>query len=301
MRIFFCTLAFFMGAITTANSQAYGLVKTEYITPSSFKDENGNSFGSGDLWMLSGRYAFPLATRQNDSGQPIIWSASIYGAYGILTNKDMTEDVNPDKILNTSINLAHLRPISKKWHLMATLGAGIYSAPDAVTAKSILVNGAAIFIYKLRNNLDVGIGLGLTNSYGVPLVMPMSYINWRLSGKYEVKVDITNAMEISGALKLNDDVKLRLVAIEMGGMSSVTNVEGTSMIYATTTMKSYVSPEFKAGKSSTIYLGLGGTWMRPVTFTKRTFKGFWDSMFNDERDLHFGTAGYVTVGFRYGF
>lgn len=34
--------------------------------------------------------------------------------------------------------------------MIASLGAGIYSAPDAITWQSVLVNGGVIFVYKCR-------------------------------------------------------------------------------------------------------------------------------------------------------
>lgn len=271
------------------------------MSPSSFKDDFGNKLGSGDVMKISGRYSFPFSVKQNNAGRPILWAASVSGAYAKLNNRNMTEQLNPGDILNTSINLTHMRPVTDRWSMVATLGAGIYSSPEDICWNSILVNGGLIFMYKILHNLDVGIGVGLTNSYGVPLVMPMSYINWRLSGRYEVKVDITNSMEISGAIRFNDKFKLRLVAIEMGGMSSVMNVQNESMIYAYSTMQSYLCPEYRINKSSVLYMGIGGTWLRDVTFAKRTFRGFWDSMFHDDRELHFETAGYVTLGLKYGF
>ncbi|MDR2956007.1 MAG: DUF6268 family outer membrane beta-barrel protein [Prevotella sp.] len=287
-------------SVTVFNSYAQGYLKSEYLLSSSFKDKERNKIGSGDLMKYSGGFNIPLSTKLNDLGQPTAWSVSLYGAYGILNNKDMTENINPDEIINTSLNLTHVRPISKKWSLMVSLGGGVYAAPDDITAKSILFNGGAIFVYKVRDNLDLGIGSGLTNAYGVPLIMPMFVFNWRLSGKYEVNIDIASGMQIAAAIKFSDRFKLKLTAIEFDGMSSVVEVDGKSMIYASTNIKSFLSPEFKIGKSSTLYLGGGGTWVRSVTFAKRSFKGFLDN-FKDDKSMDFNPTGYFVAGFRYGF
>lgn len=272
------------------------------MTPTSFENKAGEKFGSGDLLKITGRYTLPISMKQNDLGQITMWNASIYGAFGVLSNKGEALDFNRDKILNTSINISHMRPISPKWSMVATLGGGIYSAPNAITAKSILVNGGVIFLYKVRPNLDLGVGLGLTNSYGFPIALPMSIVNWRLSGKYEVKVDIASGMEISGAMKLNDKFKLKLIAMELDGMSAVMDIDGESMIYGTTIMKSWLSTEYKTGKSSTLFLGAGSTWMRSVTLSKRSLKDFFTNMFNDQNNhLGFTPSGYFTAGFKYGF
>jgi len=212
----------------------------------------------------------------------------------------MVEDINPDRILNLNFSVTHIRPLSGKWYLIATLGGGIYAEPDAIVARSLLANGGAIFVYRLRKNLDVGIGVGLTNSFGVPIIMPMSFINWKSAGNFEINVNVSSGMEISASTRLKDRLKVKLVGIEMDGMSAVMDVEGKSMIYASTSMKSYLSPELKIGKLSTLYIDAGGTWTRSVNFTKRSFKGFIDN-FKNNRKLNFGTTGYLAVGFRYGF
>ena len=63
-----------------------------------------------------------------------------------------------------------------------------------VSMKTLLANGAIIFVYKLRKNLDLGIGAGLTNSYGIPMILPMMYFSWRNAGRYELKVDMSSGM-----------------------------------------------------------------------------------------------------------
>ena len=289
-------------SILAIECQAQGYFKSEYMTSSLLKNEDGEQVGSGDFLKFSGGYNQVLSTRLNDQKQVTLWATSLNSSYGILNNKGEATCFNPEKILNISLNLTHMRPISDKWSLMATLGGGIYSSPDEITTKSILVNGGAIFICRLRNNFDLGVGLGLTNSFGIPIVMPMFVVNWNLPGKYEVKVNLASGMVISGAMKLNDRFKIKLIALEMDGMSSVMDMDGESMIYASTTIKSFLCPEYKISKKSTIYVGAGGTWLRSTTLTKRSVKDFFNNLFNEKNnDFDFSTAGYFAVGFRYGF
>lgn len=283
------------------NSFAQGYLRSDFLISSSLKDEMGNKYGSGDLFKVSGRYTLPLSIKQNDSGQVSAWSATLNGSYGILGNKSITIRTIPDEILNLNFSLSHIRPLNKKWYMVASLGGGVYSEPDRITTKSILVNGGVFFIYKLMNNLDIGIGAGVTNSYGVPIIMPTSYIKWQLTGRYEIKVDVASNMEISALAKLNNKFSLKLVAIEMDGLSAVMDIDGRSMIYSSTIMKSYIVPEYKMGKSSTLYMGIGGAWQRTSSLSKRSLKGFWDTFRKDENDYHFNSTGYLTVGFKYGF
>lgn len=285
----------------SANCLAQGYVKSDYLFSSTFRNDVGDKLGSGDLWKISGRYTLPFSMKRNNDGQITAWSATISGSYGILHNKNMVNNIHPDEILNTNLSIAHVRPLSAKWSLIASLGGGIYAEPNAITAKCILASGGAIFVYKVSNRLNVGVGLGLTNSYGVPIVMPMAYLKWDLPGKYEIKVDLSTQVEISAATKLTDRLKLRLVGIEMDGMSAVREVEGESMIYSTTMMRSYLTSELKVGKSSTLFLGGGGVWTRSAKLSKRSLKSFWNSFKDDDDKLRFNPTGYLTVGFRYGF
>ncbi len=299
-KVLYISILFLSGI--SIKVQAQGDLKTEYMTPSSFKSEDGENLGSGSLYKISGRYDLPISTKLNSLEQPTSWMVSLAGSYGILQNEEVATNFNPDKILNAGINITHIRPLSKKWLLVSTLGGGIYSSPDEIGARSILVNGGAIFMYKVRKNFDLGIGLGLTNSFGPPIVMPIAVVNWQLSGKYEVKVNISNGMEISGAMKLNDRLKIKLVAMEMDGMSAVMDIDGQSMIYSSLTIKSYFSPEYKIGKHSSLYLNAGGAWLRSTSLTKRSLKDFFNNLFDDkDRNMDFSPAGYFAVGFKYKF
>lgn len=292
-------LLFLLFLVATTDGSAQGFITTEYLSASSFKDEAGNKLGAGDLMKVSGQYTFPLSLKENEAGQPIMWSASVGGTYAVLNNENMTLDVSPDKVLNAGFNLNHVRPLSKRWYLIASLGGGVYSAPDAITWKSILVNGGVIFVYKCRQNLDIGIGAGVTNSFGIPIVMPMIFVNWQLAGNYEVGVNLSSGMKISAAVRFGGRFKLRLVALEMDGISSVVDVDGQSMIYGSAMIRSYLCPEYKISRKTSLYVGVGGNWLRSAKLTNRTLKAFAKSFSTDEKEPNFYPAVYLTAGIRY--
>lgn len=283
-------------------SFAQGQIETEYFPESSFKDADGNKNGSGNLWKISGRYTLPLSVTHNDKGQIYAWTATLNCSYGIFENKGLAAKINQEKILNCSFNISHLRPLSRKWSLITSLGGGIYSAPTDITFKSVLANGAILFIYKLRENMDIGVGAGLTNSYGIPVAMPMAYFNWRSSGKVEIKVDMSNAMRISVATEVGKKIKLGLTAVEMDGMASVVKVDGQSKIYASAMIRSYLCPEYHINQKTVLYISAGGNWLREVKLADRSFKGFLDSFKEDNKnEWRFNPSGYFAAGLRYGF
>ena len=301
MKITFKILLTPLLVILPGLSYGQGYISSDYMPASTLKDDAGNKYGSGDLLILSGRYTLPFSVRHNEKGQVTAWSATLNCSYGILNNKGPAKELNPDNILNSSLNISHIRPLSDRWSIIASLGAGVYASPNEITMKSVLANGAVVFVYKLRNNLDLGIGGGLTNSYGIPMILPMIYFSWRNTGKYEFKVDMSSGIKISAATWLNKKFKVELTAIEMDGMSAVMNIDGKSKIYSTASMKSYISPSFYISKKTSIYLGIGGNWIRSAKISDRSFKGFIENFKEDDGSCNFGTSLRFTAGFRGGF
>ena len=276
-----------------------GYISYDYLPESSLKDDLGNEYGSGSLMMVSGRYNLPLSVRHDDKGRLVAWSATVNAAYGVFHNKGQARELNPDNLLNASLNISHIRPLSDKWSIIASVGGGVYAPLDGVSMKTLLANGAIIFVYKLRKNLDLGIGAGLTNSYGIPMILPMMYFSWRNAGRYELKVDMSSGMKVSVATWLNKKLKLELTALDMDGMSAVMEVDGKSKIYSTVMLGSYISPSYQLSRKTAVYLGVGGNWIRGISMSDRSLKGFLNNFKNDEDEPCFRPTLRLTVGFRY--
>ena len=134
-----------------------GYVNYDYLTSSSLKDKDGNKYGESNLQRISGRYTIPLSRTMNESKQPTGWSMTLAASYGMMDNRDGAQDWNPDRILNASLSVAHVRPLSERWSLIASLGGGIYASPDEVSWQSLLASGAFIFVYRVRDNFSVGV------------------------------------------------------------------------------------------------------------------------------------------------
>lgn len=280
-----------------------GYVNYDYLPSSSFKDKDGNRYGSGNLQRISGRYAIPLSKKLNERNQPTAWGMTFSVSYGIMENKGEARELNPDCVLNTSFSVSHLRPLSERWSLLASLGCGIYAAPDEVRWQSLLASGAFIFAYRLRDNLSIGIGGGLTNSYGVPILMPMGYLNWRTNGRYEIIIDMANALKVQVATQTGKAVRLELTAIEMDGMLAVMHVDGKQKIYSSTMIRSGLNASFRLFRKANVYAGVGGVWLRSSDITDRNLKSFFKRLSDDgegNKD-RFAPTLLFSVGFRYGF
>jgi len=300
MKVLSIILALF-GLTLAIESQAQVYLKSEYVSSSSFKDENNQKTGgSGDMFKVNGGFNMPLSFKQDENNRIKMWAISLDATYAKYNNKSIPTFLHPDDILNTTVSISHLRPIGRKWSMLAVLGGGVYSDPSQIKAKSILGSGGIVFIYHLWDNLDVGIGVGVSNSYGVPLGLPMGYLNWRIDGKYEVKVEMLESAEISAGVTLTDWFKLRLVAFEVDGMSAVMEVDGKSKIFGSVAMKSGLQADFRISKSSSIQLTGGGIWYRDACVIDRSIKDYF-KWFGREYDPGFQPSLYFQVGYKWGF
>lgn len=285
---------------TAVCAQVY--VKGEYIGSSKYRDEDNNKTGGkGDAKMLLGGLQIPLSMKMNDNNRPILWSVAFGGSYTSFDNTDISRNLCPSEILNAQLSLLHIRPISQNWSIMASLGAGSYIAHtdlSKIRMKNILGHGGLVFVWHLRDNLDVGMGLAVNTSFGYPMAFPALYLNWGLSGRYEVNVSMMNALEVSAGINFNKTFKLSLVA-EMNGALALEKVDGKDMMFSHQYIKAGLRPEFTFGKLS-IPVTVGISAVRPAFYTERSLKSFFKSM-DREYDPYFSIAPYVSVGLMYKF
>ncbi len=282
--------------LSSANVSAQGYIEGGFIPNRDFQDGDKNKLGTANEWQVSGRYTMPFSAKANDKGQPIVWAGTVSGQYVKMNNHDGACEVNPDEVLNFSVNVSHRRPLSERWYMLASIGTGVYSAPNEIALRSILANGGVIFAYKWRDNLDIGVGAGLTNSYGVPVIMPMGYLKWTTTGRYEINVEATNAMKASVKRQFSDHFSLSLVPFDMSGLSAVVKREGKTKIYGMTRMRSYIRPEWKLNKRAGIYINAGIESFNSVKLSDRSIKGFKNTFTNKEK-WRFDKGFYIAAGF----
>jgi len=291
----------FLGFIYT-KSNAQIQLKAEYIGSSDYKDmDNNKTGGKGDAKVFSGSVQIPLSMKMNENNRPIVWGIGLNASYTDLKNKNIPEELSPEKIMNAQISLMHMRPISKNWSVLAALGAGVHTAHDDISKigmKNVLGNGGVIFIWHLKDNLDIGIGPAINTALGYPMAFPAFYLNWELKGRYEVKVSMVNAFEISAGMQMNDNFKLKLVA-EMNGSVALEKINGKDMMFSHQYMVTGLSPEFIFGKFS-IPVTLGISADRPAYYERRTLKAFFKAM-GREHDPHFTVAPYFSMAINYKF
>lgn len=272
--------------------------KTEYFGTSRYrmvdgdKDEKvGDSKGSSVVYQ--GGINIPFSFRLNENNRPFAWGIGLSGAYASLKNKNFTEDLVLDEILNMGVSFYHLRPLNHKWSLMAMLGAGVYTADTRFSKmrfKNVLGSGGVIFICHLKPNLELGGGLAVNNSFGYPMVFPAIYLKWATQGKFNVNVSMLEGLEIKGGYTLNKNITLNLVA-EMNGQMALLEKEGKDKIFTHQYIVTGFRPEFKLGRHISIPLTAGIHAMRTAEFSDRELK----SLFSD-KGYYFQISPYMSAG-----
>lgn len=271
-----------------------------YLSQSEFADHQKISHGKGELYRIGLKYNQPLYAKQNENGDPTLWTMAIQGHLYDLRGTDEAAKQNPDDILNASANVTHIRPISEKWSIIATLGVGIYSAPDEISWSSLLANGGCLFIYKASSTFSIGGGIGLTNAYGAPMVVPMTYLKWNPKGRFEFDLNISNGIKASIQTQFGQNFKLRWHLLDMEGVTSVVKMNGKNKLYSSMMLSSFLTPSFHFSKKLSIFIDAGVNMVRTCKVTDRKIKYLFGGQ-KDEDKRHFRPAGKLGVGIKYDF
>lgn len=273
-------------------------IKTEYIPPSSYRDENDTKVGGkGGFMSIQGSLQIPVSVKMNEYNQPTAWAIALQGSYASMQNHDVSTDHCLNKLLNAQLVLMYTRPLSERWSIISMLGGGIYTDLSEFSGKCILGQGGVLFVRKMNANVDLGGGVAINNVLGFPMAFFALYLDWHTNGKYEFNLSMASKFEISAGMKLNPNLKLRLVG-EANGISAVVEKDGKSKIFVHNYSTIRLQPELKLGKLLTAQLSAGISILRDVYFQDRTIKAFYADV---EDYPHFGVAPYVSVGLRYGF
>lgn len=298
-------LLFIYVFISIACIQAHAQVsfKTEYFGKSNYRIMEGDTDKKvgdrkGSAIVYQGGINVPLSMKLNENNRPTMWSVSAGGAYAKLDNKNFTEPLVIDEIMNLGLSLNHLRPISDKWSMMVTIGGGIFMPStkfSQVKFKNVLGSAGVVFIHHLKPNLELGAGIAMNNSFGFPMVFPALYLNWTTEGRYAVKISMMEGLEMSAGYNVNKNLSLNIVA-EMSGQMALLEQDGKDKMFSHQYLVAGFRPEIKIGKYISIPITAGISAMRPAEITNRNLK----SMFQD-RVYYFQISPYASAGLQIGF
>ena len=251
-------------------------VKTEYISNSEFYDavSNGNiGEGSAMIYSINGLAPISMqAPKEEDPYQrPTVWGVSLDGTFVQMSNHNFPiEKEQPAQVMNLAATLLHLRPLKERWSMLMALGAGSYTPENRLSAihigDNVVANGALLFVWHWKSNLELGGGVALNNTFGYPMLFPALYFKYKggFSGKVAFGYDY------------HENLSLKLVA-NMGGYSAYLRRNDQKEMFSSQTFFVALQPEFKIGKHVAIPVAFGGSFIRSGRYRARTLTAMFES------------------------
>ena len=293
------------------NSFAQISVKTEYISNSEFYDAVADTnTGNGSAMIYSAGAMVPLSMQASAEDDPYkratIWGVALSGTFVKMDNHNFPIGKElPSQVMNLGATVLHLRPLKERWSMLMALGIGSYTPENRLSAiridENVLANGALVFIWHWRPNLEIGGGVALNNSFGYPMVFPALYLKYKggFSDKFTIDVSLLDGTKVAFGYDYSENLSLKLVA-NIGGYSAYLRRNGQKEMFSSQTFFVGLEPEFKLGKHISIPVTFGGSFIRSGRYRERTLSAMFASEAKNEdgsaRSSVFLPALYFAVG-----
>lgn len=164
-----------------------------------------------------------------------------------------------------------------------------------------MVNGALLFVWHWKPNLEIGGGAALNNTFGYPMVFPAFYLKYKggFSDKFTIDASLLDGWKVAFGYNYHKNLNLKLVA-NMGGYSAYLRRNGKKEIFSQQTLIVGLQPEFKIGKHLTIPITAGASFIRSGRYNERRLSAMFASEAKNEdgtpRSSQFNPALYFAVG-----
>ena len=293
------------------NSFAQISVKTEYIGNSEFYDAVADTnTGNGSAMIYSAGAMVPLSMQASAEDDPYkratIWGVALSGTFVKMDNHNFPIGKElPSQVMNLGATALHLRPLKERWSMLMALGIGSYTPENRLSAiridENVLANGALVFIWHWRPNLEIGGGVALNNSFGYPMVFPGLYLKYKggFSDKFTIDINLLDGTKVAFGYDYSENLSLKLVA-NIGGYSAYLRRNGQKEMFSSQTFFVGLEPEFKLGKHISIPVTFGGSFIRSGRYRERTLSAMFASEAKNEdgsaRSSVFLPALYFAAG-----
>ena len=293
------------------NSFAQISVKTEYISNSEFYDAVANTnTGNGSAMIYSAGAMVPLLMQTPAEDDPYkratIWGVALSGTFVKMDNHNFPIGKElPSQVMNLGATVLHLRPLKERWSMLMALGIGSYTPENRLSAiridENVLANGALVFIWHWRPNLEIGGGVALNNSFGYPMVFPALYLKYKggFSDKFTIDINLLDGTKVAFGYDYSENLSLKLVA-NIGGYSAFLRRNGQKEMFSSQTFFVGLEPEFKLGKHISLPVTFGGSFIRSGRYRERTLSAMFASEAKNEdgsaRSSVFLPALYFAAG-----
>lgn len=297
------------------NSFAQISVKTEYIGNSEFYDAVADTnTGNGSAMIYSVGAMVPLSMQTPAEDDPYkratIWGVALSGTFVKMENQNFPIGKElPSQVMNLGATALHLRPLKERWSMLMALGIGSYTPENRLSAirigENVLANGALVFIWHWRPNLEIGGGVALNNSFGYPMVFPAFYLKYKggFSDKFTIDVSLLDGAKVAFGYNYHKNLSLKLVT-NAGGYAAYLERNAQKEIFTQQNIITGLQPEFKIGKYISIPITAGAIFLRTGRYTKRALAAMFEPEAKNEdgtaRSSQFNPAFYFSAGINIG-
>ncbi len=294
----YCLIVAGLGLTLKTNAQTgvSGILKADYVPFSSYirPVDSTKTGSSSNFKRIQLGFSIPLSVKIDSAGRPKMWAVNVEGSYASMTNRNYTEKLFPTEMLNAQIGLVHMRPISRTWSIMAMASVGVFTDMEKINSDDILVQGGVLFIKHFNPRLAFGFGPVVSNTFGVPMVLPGIYFNWVTQGRYQLHINFPEGIEFG--VQINKALQLKAV-VELSGMTAERNRDNKSVLLGYQQIIAGLRPEIKLGKAVTLQLTAGTTLTRSFITTSRKLKDFFKT--KELADPRFVTTAYGAVALKW--
>ena len=286
-------------------------VKAEYIGNSKFYDAVADTnTGDGSATIYSASAMLPLWIQAPDEEDPYkratVWGVALSGTFVKMENQNFPIGKElPSQVMNLGATALHLRPLKERWSMLMALGIGSYTPENQLSAihigENVLANGALVFVWHWRPNLEIGGGVALNNSFGYPMVFPAFYLKYKggFSDKFTIDVNLLDGAKVAFGYNYHKNLSLKLVA-NMGGYLAYLKRNGQKEMFSSQTFFVGLEPEFKIGKHISIPITAGAIFLRTGRYRKRALGAMFEPEAKNEdgtvRSSQFNPAFYFSAG-----
>ncbi|OMQ08089.1 DUF6268 family outer membrane beta-barrel protein [[Flexibacter] sp. ATCC 35103] len=301
-------LFLFLLVSLTARSQSgiSGEFKVDYVPFSKYVRPMDSTKTNAESNFKRAQIAFeiPLSLKMDKYNHPRLWSVFVNGSYARMENKNYEiqslpiefQAGFPNELLNTQIGVKHLRSISPSWSLLILASVGVYTDMVEINKDDVLIQGGVLFIKQFNPNLALGIGPVLTNSFGVPMVLPGIYFNWESKGALHFRIAFPEGAEVG--YRMSDTFDLKAV-VELSGMTAETKIGNKSSLLGYQQIIAGLRPQLKFGEHWTLEPTAGTTLVRNFSTTNRKIKDIFKE--KDIADPKFTTTFYGAIALKWKF
>ncbi|AZA78685.1 hypothetical protein EG347_14805 [Chryseobacterium sp. G0186] len=294
LTAFCCLLP--LGYWVSAQSGISAELKTEYIPSSNYirPEDSVKTNSKSDFKRVNLNLSIPLSVKKDSGGRVKAWSMLLSGSYAKMTHKDYETQLFPDQMLNAQVGLQHIRPLGKKWSMMMMASVGVYTDLERISFDDVLGQGGVVFIRHFNPNLALGAGPVLTTAFGVPMILPWIYFDWKTNGKVKIRINFPEGAEVG--YQLSDSFTLKAV-VNLSGMSAERNKDGKSTLLGYQQITAGLRPEIQLSDKLSLHLTGGTALLRSFSESDRKIK----NIFRDKKmaDPKFASTFYVAVALRW--